>query len=133
MKRILSTLVVIWVLCCSAFAQSNPGAGTVVIPRPKASDAIPQLFTREQFSPPRIDTQTWLGLPDLAPEVPIVPQPGFVVKNSAVYYEMFGGLLIPLPGGGASGCFNERLRERIDNLRGTIESLRLLGPAPSRR
>jgi hypothetical protein len=59
------------------------------------------------------------------PQVPIViAPPQFVVKDGALYLDVLGnGILLPVPGGGASGCFNWNLHERIEKLKTVIESL----------
>lgn len=59
-------------------------------------------------------------------------------KDGAVYVDMgmFGnGMLIPVPGGGASGCFESNLPERIEKLRTSIEAFpaRPLPATPPRR
>ena len=49
---------------------------------------------------------------------------GFVVKGGAVYYRV-GGRLIPMSGGGASGCFGEQPAKPSE------EVLRLMRLSPS--
>jgi hypothetical protein len=47
----------------------------------------------------------------------------WVFKDGALYMDALGnGMLIPVPGGGASGCFDLNLRERMDKLRTSIEA-----------
>jgi hypothetical protein len=53
----------------------------------------------------------------------------WVFKDGALYIDMLGtGMLIPVPGGGASGCFDLNLQERIVKLRSRIEGF----PPPPR-
>ena len=48
----------------------------------------------------------------------------FVVRNGAVYMTMLNGrYLIPVPGGGASGCFSLDLPRRITNLQEFVPRL----------
>jgi hypothetical protein len=47
----------------------------------------------------------------------------YVFENGG-FYLVFGDMRIPVPGGGASGCFNSDLGQRIENLEAFIEALR---------
>ena len=61
-------------------------------------------------------TQTQLPL--------VIAPPKFVPKDGALYLDVLGnGILLPVPGGGASGCFNWNLHERIEKLKTVIEAL----------
>jgi len=52
----------------------------------------------------------------------------FVVKDGAVYLTIPASeVLLPMPGGGASGCFGLDLPQRIERLRAYIKSIPL-GP-----
>ena len=67
-----------------------------------------------------------------------LPPALWVWKGGALYFDigMFGNeRLIPVPGGGASGCFGPILPERIEKLRHSIEAFppRPLPTTPPRR
>lgn len=47
--------------------------------------------------------------------------PRFIVKDGAVYLLVFENILVPVAGGGASGCFSVDLSERIERVRSLIE------------
>jgi hypothetical protein len=52
----------------------------------------------------------------------------FVVLDGAVYMRMPGGpFLLPVSGGGASGCFSLDLPQRIENLKEFVPKLKSLG------
>ena len=53
----------------------------------------------------------------------------FVVRNGSVYMTMRNGYFIPVPGGGASGCFSLDLPRRITNLKEFLP--RLIAPEPA--
>lgn len=50
-------------------------------------------------------------------------EPSFVWSNGALYTVMGSGLRMPVPGGGASGCFNVGLPERIEKVERFLETL----------
>lgn len=53
----------------------------------------------------------------------IVLPPQWVFKDGALYLDLLGnGALVPVPGGGASGCFDANLRVRIEKLKTAIEA-----------
>lgn len=55
----------------------------------------------------------------------------FVVRNGAVYMTVLsGGYLIPIPGGGASGCFSLDLPQRITDLKEFVPKLGALKGEP---
>lgn len=55
----------------------------------------------------------------------------FVVRNGAVYMSVLSGrYLIPIPGGGASGCFSLDLPQRITNLKEFVPKLDALEGEP---
>lgn len=47
----------------------------------------------------------------------------YVFENGG-FHITFGDLKIPVPGGGASGCFTRDLSERIENLKIVVEAIR---------
>jgi hypothetical protein len=53
----------------------------------------------------------------------------FVVQNGAVYMKVLNGQLIPMPGGGASGCFSLDLPQRTTNLKEFVP--RMVAPEPA--
>jgi len=58
----------------------------------------------------------------------------FVVLNGAVYMPVLGGRsLIPIPGGGASGCFSLDLPRRITNLEEFLPKLDALEQVKPKR
>jgi hypothetical protein len=60
----------------------------------------------------------------------LVTEPNFIIRDGAIYLSVFDNVLLPLPGGGASGCFSRDLSERIERLRSVIEAFP--SPIPTR-
>lgn len=53
----------------------------------------------------------------------VMPPPAFIIKDGALYIDIGNRVLVPAPGGGASGCFDRNLHERIEKLKTAIEAL----------
>jgi hypothetical protein len=59
----------------------------------------------------------------------LVTEPKFIIKDGAVYFSVFDNVLVPLAGGGASGCFSLDLPERIEKLKNLTKTFPYLPPA----
>lgn len=120
MRRLITVVTLIAFNCIVILAQQTDKQLTAKTP---VSTEVPASRTPE-------DGESFHVLPPQftfgrsRAKVPILPsdsstkQEGtFVVLNGAVYMTALGGRsLIPMPGGGASGCFNLDLPRRITNL-----------------
>lgn len=126
MKRLLGITLLTAVFCTSVSAQEARSqikvAFDVGSERSKAAEGSRPVGSL--FTPPSIRI-----LDGRSPSVhyaqstePLrIDEPKFVVKDGAVYLSVFGQVLIPLAGGGASGCFSHDLSERIRRLQSVIE------------
>lgn len=124
MKKLIGVLFIAAAACVPARAQqenkvSNAGAPAAV----QTSQVVPikpgfKLVI--EFPPTKTEGARRIQLP---PEAVVFSQPQWVFKDGALYIDIFGtGTLIPVPGGGASGCFDLNLEERIVKLRSRIEA-----------
>jgi hypothetical protein len=122
MKQQIGSLVLVFAFCATVPAQRNDGAKneTTDQPTPQASVQAP-LINYRVF--PLKQDQTGSNTEKRNHPVSII-QMKYVVNDGALYLDIFGnGTLIPVPGGGASGCFSLDLPQRRERLRNYIESL----------
>jgi hypothetical protein len=130
-NKLIGILFITAAACALATAQqqnkpSNAAAQSVI-----QAAAPPQT---DQVVSPKPEFKFVIELPQTKPptegrlrsELPlqgfVVPSLEWVFKNGAVYMDFGNGMLVPVPGGGASGCFDVNLRERMDKLRTSIEA-----------
>ena len=94
----------------------------------KASSAKKTSVSRLTLTPPdfvfgQSQTRSQTFLPASSTKSDGIKSP-FVVQNGAVYATILNGrYLIPIPGGGASGCFSLDLPQRTTNLREFVPRL----------
>ena len=133
MNRLVGVFLVTAVGCTPAVAQqSNKQLDAQVTPAVRAArqgqeaPAAPTFVFNPTFKLPlelplrKTSTQqrTRTRLPI------VIAPPQFVTKNGALYLDVLGnGILLPVLGGGASGCFTWNLHERIEKLKTVIEAL----------
>lgn len=137
MRRLFATLISVVFASSLALGQdlrqatlpANTAAQTTEAIRQKAF--IPNLPF--PFSKSRSTESTAVRI-QIDHPIPVVPVSRIVVRDGSVYFEMLD-MLIPFPGGGASGCFSVDLPERREKLRKAIEAFPPLPslPAPSRQ
>jgi hypothetical protein len=126
MTKLIGVLAITALACASAKAQQPdkptdtdvpPASQTnrQLVPIPQFKSAIEFPETTSKTRGPRSIGNPQAGL--------VISETQWVVKDGAAYIDILGtGTLIPLPGGGASGCFNLNLKERIAELRSRIEA-----------
>lgn len=119
MRRVI-TLVMLIACTCIVIRPQEPDKGSSA-KRPSASRlpltppdfAFGQSLTRNQTLLPAGKSAKSDALNNL-----------FVVQNGAVYMTVMNGkYLIPMPGGGASGCFSLDLPQRATNLQEFVPRL----------
>lgn len=134
MRRLIAAVILIAFNCIVVLAQhtvkQSPTPRTSALPVVPASDS-----PREGSSFRLLASHLTFG--HSHPNELIVPLSGestkqespFVVLNGAVYTRALGArLLIPMPGGGASGCFSLNLPQRITNLENFVPKLEQVKP-----
>ena len=93
-----------------AAAHTNDGVPTATVFKiafeTEGLNVKPQRDRRLEFPPPGF----------------VISHPQWVVKDGALYLDFGSGTLFPVPGGGASGCFDQNLPERIKKVRSRIEA-----------
>ncbi|MEK6321187.1 MAG: hypothetical protein AABN33_05830 [Acidobacteriota bacterium] len=132
MNKLLGVLLIAATACASAAAQQGnkevAAASTIrarlLAQEDQAVHPTPGFKLAPEFRQTRIPTegQRRVELPRGA--VVLLP-PQWVWKEGALYLDvdlLGNGMLIPVPGGGASGCFGSNLPERIQKLRTSIEA-----------
>lgn len=128
MTKLIGVLLVLVAACVSAAAQQENRV---------SSDAVPAATKTNQVAGIQPQVRSVIESPDtpfkikdprrvsVPPAGSVIAETKWVFKDGAVYIDILGtGSLIPLPGGGASGCFKLDLEERIAKLRPTVEALR---------
>lgn len=124
MRRVI-TLVMLIACTCIAIRPQEPDRVSFAN-RPSAS-RLP--LTPPDFTFGRAQTRSQTLLPaGQSTKSDAIDSP-FVVRNGAVYMTVNGKYLIPMPGGGASGCFSLDLPRRITNLQEFVP--RLVAPEPA--
>jgi hypothetical protein len=129
MKQIAATLLTGAMFAASAFAQQPSTTGTDSAGRKATTGASEESLQSKMDSRLPQVKELFKALAqhrDTGPAVVVaeVIPVGFVVKDGAVYYVApFSNILLPMPGGGASGCFSANLPTRIDLLRSVILEL----------
>jgi len=86
-------------------------------PRYRSNAGLPTPELWVKWSQARLQDPTTVGRPLFRTE------PSFVWTNGALYTVMGSGLRVAVPGGGASGCFNLYLPERIQKIERFLDSL----------
>jgi hypothetical protein len=138
MRRLIAGIILIALHCVVILAQQKDQPPALPTPIPVgllASD--PQLdFASFQLSaPPSPFGQSQINDRIISPSGQSNKQEGpFVFQDGALYMRVPGGqFLMPVSGGGASGCFSLDLPQRITNLKEfipRIDTLELSKPAP---
>jgi hypothetical protein len=155
-NKVTGLLLIVAAVCLSARAQGdNPQAqeppapevramslalqDRVALPAPTPGLKLVFEFPLATSGLPQTGTATGVpGRGESDRRTMDLPPALWVWKDGALYFDigMFGNeRLIPVPGGGASGCFGPILPERIEILRQSIEAFppRPLPTTPSRR
>lgn len=128
MQRLFAGVILVVLSCTMVWSQEKGQASTA----PKApvvvagSDPL-TVLAPFRLSPPPFSRSSEFrhhtvseAPPETNPEIP------FVVVNGAVYVRLPAGLLMPMSGGGASGCFSADLPQRIAALDGYLLKLKSL-------
>ncbi len=129
MNRLVGVLFVTAVWCTSVTAQqankqsdAQLAPSVSVVKQGQEAPATPTFVFKPTFNWP-----LELPLSKTSTQQPqrliVMPQSTFVFKDGALYIDVGNRVLLPAPGGGASGCFNWNLHERIERLRTVIETL----------
>lgn len=122
MKQPIGSLLLVLALCAIVPAQKNDGAKNETTGKSEAQSSALTLPINIRVFPLK-PNQTGSNLEKQDYPVSIIEMK-YVVKDGAVYLDIFGnGSLVPVPGGGASGCFSLDLPQRRERLRTYIESL----------
>jgi hypothetical protein len=132
MKKLIGVLFIAAAASAPATAQEENKLSNAASPAAIQTNQVvpiqPGFKFVIEFPPTKFKTEgaRRIGFP---PEGFVVTQPQWVFKDGSLYIDIFGtGTLIPVPGGGASGCFDLDLQERIVKLRSRIEAF----PPPPR-
>ena len=117
MKRLFAGTILVALNCTMIVAQQNDKPGSAAAaPVPAvvlAPDALPSILSPQHLPL----TQSQFRNPTNSSEDPRTnPESPFVVVNGAVYVRLPAGFLMPMSGGGASGCFSVDLPQRIKSL-----------------
>jgi hypothetical protein len=121
MKRLFVGAILVGLNCTIILAQQKdkPGSNpTTPIPvLVLAPDSLPGIAA-SPLSPPHFSLgQSPFRNPTAGPADPGTnPESAFVFVKGAVYVRLPAGILMPMSGGGASGCFSADLPQRIIKL-----------------
>jgi hypothetical protein len=116
MKRLIGSLLLVLTLCAAVAAQKDNDTKNDATDKTRAQRFAPSSLGifRDFGGKPN---QTRSNIEKLGDYVSL-DEVQFVVKDGAVYFGMPGsGVLVPMSGGGASGCFTRDLPQRIERLR----------------
>src|SRR5713226_6604829 len=129
MKRLVAGVILVAFNCTVILAQQrDKPSSTLTTPMPAGvltSDTPPSVASL-QLSPPHFTFgPSQAKNPIIRPSGQSTKQDDTIVfQDSALYMRVLGGqFLMPVPGGGASGCFTLDLQQRIANLREFIPKL----------
>jgi len=139
MRRLIAGLILLAVNCMVIFGQqpdkSGPTLSTPTTERLLTSDQLPDVTSWQRSAPHSPSGQPQSGLFISPSDLSKTQEGSFVFQDGALYMRVAGQLLMPVSGGGASGCFNLYLPERIKNLKEFIprlDSLERSRPAPQK-
>lgn len=131
MKKLIGVLFIAAAACAPAAAQQETKLSNAAAPAAIQTNQVvaiqPGFKIVIEFPPTRFKTEgaRRIGFP---PEAFAFSHPKWVFKDGALYIDISGsGILVPVPGGGASGCFDLDLQERIVKSRSRIDAF---PPAP---
>ncbi|MCI0490920.1 MAG: hypothetical protein L0229_30375 [Blastocatellia bacterium] len=127
MKHKIGVLLLIATVCATASAQQKgekgeaPSTPGKVQPANASHNVVIELD--EAIKAYLIANKSLLGDPSSVQGQQGIAAPKFVFKDGAFYLTVFGdGVLVPMVGGGASGCFSFDLANRIEDLKKLIET-----------
>ncbi len=133
MMRLVITLVMLIACTCIAISAQEPDRVSSAnrpsvnrLPLTPPDFAFGQSQTRRQTLLSLISS--WRFPAGQSTKSDVIDSP-FVVQNGAVYMTVNGKYLIPMPGGGASGCFSLDLPQRTTNLKEFVP--RMVAPEPA--
>jgi hypothetical protein len=126
MNRLMLAAVILLSGCAVASAQQSdqkplPSVASVETenqnPSYRPALGVPTPALSVKWPQARLQDQATIG------RLLVRSEPSFVWTNGALYNVMWSGLRIPVPGGGASGCFTLDLPERIAKVERFVETL----------
>ncbi|HJZ68678.1 MAG TPA: hypothetical protein VKF81_11195 [Blastocatellia bacterium] len=126
MNRTVGVLLVILVVCDAVAAQQEIRPSTQssqATEKEQATPARPTFIFKPTFRLQIELAQSQARDVQLQQTIVIGP-PQFVIKDQALFLDVLGnGVLIPVPGGGASGCFGWDSEKKFYELRQTFQGL----------
>src|SRR5437868_2811406 len=132
MRRLAAGLILIALNCVVILAQQQDRPPALPTPIPVGLQALnaPLDFASFQLLTPQPFGQSQIKNLTVSPSGQSRNQEGpFVFQDGALYMRLTGGqFLVPVSGGGASGCFSLDLPQRITNLKEFTPKLEALEP-----
>lgn len=129
MKKLIGLLIAA-AACGPVSAQQNDKPSNAAAPAAIQTDQVapikPGFKLVVELPATKTESARRIQLP---PEAVVFSESKWVFKDGALYIDIPGtGMLIPVPGGGASGCFDLNLEDRIVKQRSRIDAF----PPPPR-
>ena len=126
MKKLIGVLFIAAAACAPAAAQQETKLSNAAAPAAIQTNQVvpiqPGFKIVIEFPPTRFKTEgaRRIGFP---PDAVVFTETKWVLRDGALYIDISGnGILIPVPGGGASGCFGLDLQDRMAKSRSRIDA-----------